>query len=130
MNILIILTMLVIHWISDFIFQAEKWSLKKSKEWSALLKHTTTYSLLWFLPIWFLSLDLVCSILFVLITFFFHTLTDYFTSKIVSKKFKDKHFGSPVPNFGAFTLIGLDQLLHHFQLFITWYVLFERSFFW
>jgi len=30
---------IVMHWIADFIFQAEECSLGKSKAWSPLLKH-------------------------------------------------------------------------------------------
>jgi len=61
--------------------------------------------------------------LFFPITFILHTLTDYFTSKIVKYKFNKKHYGSFIPNFGAFTIIGLDQLLHYIQLFLTYYLL-------
>ena len=62
-------------------------------------------------------------ITFPLITFVFHTLTDYFTSKIVSRKFANQEYGSPIPNFGAFTVIGFDQVLHYVQLFLTYHFL-------
>jgi hypothetical protein len=60
---------------------------------------------------------------FVFITFVLHTTTDYYTSRIVSKKFANNHYGSPIPNFGAFSIIGFDQVLHYVQLFLTYYYL-------
>lgn len=123
---------IIIHWIADFIFQDEEWANNKSTNNTALLKHTIIYSLLWFIPIIFLMDDNLSSkeyfiggSLFVIITFIFHTLTDYFTSKIVSKQFKKGYFGSKIPNFGAFTTIGFDQVLHYMQLFLTYKLLFE-----
>ena len=58
-----------------------------------------------------------------MITFILHFATDYITSRIVSKRFADKYYGSPIPNFGAFSIIGLDQVLHYAQLFLTYYLL-------
>jgi hypothetical protein len=63
------------------------------------------------------------SLLFGVITFITHTATDYFTSRIVSKKFAKQEYGSPIPNFGAFTIIGIDQVLHYIQLFLTYQLL-------
>lgn len=118
--IIIVLT----HWIADFVLQAEEWALGKSKSLSPLLKHTSMYSVCWFLPTWLFSHNLTGSLWFVAITFVAHTVTDYFTSKIVSKRFADNYYGSPIPNFGAFSMIGLDQVLHYLQLIITWYYIF------
>lgn len=114
----------IMHYITDFIFQAEKWSLGKSKEWTSLLKHTTTYSLLWIIPVGIFTSDWIGTLIFVLITFIFHTITDYITSRAVSHKFNIKHYGSPIPNFGAFSTIGFDQVLHYLQLGLTWDYLF------
>ena len=113
------------HWVADFIFQAEKWSLGKSRSWVPLLKHTATYSLLWLLPVWFITGDLEGAFVFVVITFALHTVTDYYTSRIVSKKFAKGYYGSPIPNFGAFSTIGFDQVLHYVQLICTWKLLFN-----
>lgn len=120
----IFLLIIVVHWVADFIFQAEKWSLGKSKSLPPLLKHTITYSTIWVLPALIMTNDLVGCIEFFLITFIFHTITDYFTSRIVRKRFDKKHYGSPIPNFGAFTVIGFDQVLHYVQLILTWEYIF------
>jgi len=113
--------------------QDEKWALNKSKNLYDLLSHTFTYSIIWILPIWMLSsfysnnvsywINEDNMILFCIITFIAHTITDYFTSRIVSKKFAEGKYGSAIPNFGAFTLIGLDQCFHMIQLFTTYYYL-------
>lgn len=113
-----IFAILLIHGIADFIFQDEKWAVNKSKSVKALLKHTITYSLIWFTMLILLPLPKV--LWFVLITFIAHTITDFFTSKVVSKKFARNEYGSAIPNFGAFTCIEFDQLLHYSQLFLTY----------
>lgn len=117
---------IVIHFIADFICQDEKWALAKSKSMAALLTHTWVYSCIWFIPIFFLfpkdwtALNCVLnSLLFVFITFAAHTITDYFTSRATSKLYKIGKFGSSIPNFGFFTMIGFDQVLHYGQLFLT-----------
>lgn len=122
MNIFIFI--IIMHWIADFVFQAEEWSLGKSKKWTPLLKHTSTYSILWMLPVWLMTGDVIGSFYFVLVTFIAHTITDYITSRVVSKKFEKGYYGSPIPNFGAFSTIGFDQVLHYVQLIVTWYLLF------
>lgn len=122
MNVFILIVLM--HWIADFIFQAEKWGLGKSKSWIPLLKHTIVYSSFWLIPVWVMTENLINSLLFVGVTFIAHTITDYFTSRIVSKKFANNYYGSPIPNFGAFTTIGFDQVLHYLQLILTWYWLF------
>ena len=100
-----IFTIIIIHWIADFVFQDEKWANGKSKNWSDLLKHTTIYALLWFTPILFLfgNKDYLYTPLFVLITFIAHTITDYFTSRIVSKKFENKHYNGDLEKKNCLT---------------------------
>lgn len=118
------LYIILIHWIADFIFQDEKWATKKSYDLISLSKHTTVYSLVCLILVFMVTGSVIGTVIFSLITFVFHTLTDFFTSKIVSKKFTEKEYGSPIPNFGAFTVIGFDQVLHYFQLIITWSLVF------
>ncbi len=124
---------IVIHYIADFIFQAEEWAENKSKNNQALLSHVATYSTFWVFAScimfgvnqpghtveWYVS----HSMIFAITTFILHFATDYITSRIVSKRFTNKHYGSPIPNFGAFSIIGLDQVLHYAQLFLTYYLL-------
>ena len=134
MSLIEIFSIIVIHWIADFILQDEKWALGKSKNWKDLLLHTYTYSLIWLIPLITIKLyggyDLLNKVFggpnilwFFPITFICHTITDYFTSRIVSKKFAEGKYGSAIPNFGAFTIIGFDQVLHYIQLFLTYELL-------
>ena len=79
------------------------------------------------------------------ITFIFHTLTDFLTSKLNTKLwnkveqnkelldndnegynveyFKEK-IGKSIHNF--FVSIGFDQYLHYIQIFLTYYILFKK----
>lgn len=101
--------------------QDEKWALGKSKNAYDLTIHVGVYTLCWVIPAnLLLSYNFVW---FVLVTFIAHWFTDYFTSRIVSKKFENKHYGSPIPNLGAFSVIGFDQVLHYTQLILTYYFL-------
>lgn len=122
----------VLHYIADFIFQAETWAVNKSKDFGSLTKHTATYSALWFVfsASMFslyegigLYLSVIGALGFCLITFILHTITDYFTSKVTSRMFAAGKIGSPIPNFGAFSVIGFDQVLHYLQLFSTYWII-------
>jgi hypothetical protein len=133
MTLTVILSIIFIHWVADFIFQAEEWANNKSKNNVDLYKHVITYSTFWLFASPFLlgitrpdettQWYVYSSILFFMITFCCHFITDYVTSRIVSRKFANKEYGSPIPNTGAFTVIGFDQVLHYIQLFGTYYLL-------
>lgn len=119
-SIWVVLYIIFVHWVADFIFQDEKWALGKSKNFSDLLAHTSLYGLIWIaaaIPLFPIGIQ---AVLYGGITFIFHTITDYFTSKSVSRKFHNKELGSSIPNLGAFTYIGADQVLHYIQLFLTY----------
>jgi hypothetical protein len=113
----------VIHFIADFIFQAEEWETNKSKSNFVLFKHVAAYTIIWSVSGLFIFSDPFKYLIFLLVTFVAHFTTDYFTSRIVSRKFANNEYGSPIPNFGAFTVIGFDQVLHYGQLFLTYHLL-------
>ena len=90
------------------------------------MTHTFIYSMIWLVLLSFYGLFiahdhtlevplyvLLVPILFALITFIIHTITDYITSREVHKYFdkKDTHNG--------FIIIGLDQILHYVQIYLT-----------
>ncbi len=117
-NIYIVLGILFIHWVADFLCQTDWQAQNKSKKWNALLQHTGNYSVIWFLPMLYLflgSADKAFS--FVGITFVAHTITDYFTSRLNSKFWKEQKV------HWFFVSVGFDQLLHYTQLLLTYYVL-------
>ncbi len=114
---------LVVHLIADYFFQDPGWAENKSHDIGELLKHTTVYSLFWFPAILLWTSNIKVAMIFTIATFLLHTITDFVSSKIVSKKFKRKEYGTPIPNTGAFTIIGIDQYFHYLQLFITYKIL-------
>ena len=122
-TVILVIGMLFIHWVADFVLQTDKQAKGKSKNWGDLIEHTWTYSMVWMAVGIFYILfhldtyeqwDLTC---FVLITFVFHTITDYFTSRLNSKLWGE----GKVHNF--FVSVGFDQWLHYVQLFLTFYLL-------
>lgn len=134
MNLIEIFTIIIGHYIADFLLQDVKWAENKSKSNVHLLAHTMMYSAFW------LVLALIIDVYsmestgnwcfhiyqvqyFVVITFICHTITDWITSRIVKKKFENKEYGTAIPNTGAFSVIGLDQVFHYIQLFLTYYLL-------
>ncbi len=127
MNLIEIFSILIIHWFADFVLQTDTQAKGKSKNWRDLISHTSDYSSVWWcigVIIIVINLDLHFFIykpwtlcLFVFITFISHTITDYFTSRLNSRLWSE----GKVHNF--FVSIGFDQLLHYFQLFLTYYLL-------
>lgn len=132
-----IFTIIIIHWIADFVLQTDKQAKGKSKNWTDLLSHTVTYSFVWlFIGGWiflqqfkpyniehnrimsnYWNYYIPSGLLFVLITFICHTITDYFTSRLNSKLWTkgNVHY--------FFVSVGFDQILHYIQLFSTYYIL-------
>lgn len=108
--------------------QDEDWAVNKSKDVQALTKHVALYSILW-LPVayWIFKFDFNFSCGFVVVTFLTHFTTDYFSSKVTSRMFVAGKFGTHIPNTGAFSVIGFDQMLHYYALFVTYYY-FNSSF--
>jgi len=129
MNLIEIFSILGIHWFADFVLQTDEQAKGKSKNWNNLIEHTFFYSIIWFiigfiLLIYHFNIEMVSFrlfalniLLFTLITFICHTVTDYYTSRLNSKLWKQ----GKVHNF--FVSVGFDQYLHYIQLFLTyWYL--------
>ncbi len=120
MNLIPIFSIIIIHWIADFVLQTDKQAKGKSKNWDDLLSHTLLYSFIWLCagvvyPLTHLDTYLEWTLTkFVLITFVCHTITDYFTSRLNSRLWAK----GDVHNF--FVSIGFDQVLHYLQLFLTY----------
>ena len=123
-----ILGIILLHWIADFVLQSHEDAVGKYKSIKHLLNHTISYSIVMWLGIVTIT-SRIANIplhskwidgifLFWLITLVTHTLIDYFTSKWSHKLFKQKKYHE------FFTLLGFDQVLHSFQLFITYRLLF------
>ena len=125
MSLFEIFSIIIIHFIADFVLQTNKQAKGKSSNWSDLLEHTFTYTTVW----WVIGVVIIMLtkeskqgiitisplIGFTLITFTCHTITDYFTSRLNKKLWESNQ----VHNF--FVGIGFDQVLHYIQLFLTYY---------
>ena len=131
-----IFTILIVHFVADFIFQTDQQAKGKSKNWKDLLSHTGVYSLVWLIipismylkdyhpyrnphllpdDVIFYTKYFLPMIYFIIITFICHTITDYFTSRLNSKLLP--------PIKSVFIGVGGDQILHYIQLFLTYYYL-------
>ena len=128
MDIQYIIMIILVHYVADFVTQTEWEASNKSKNIWALLLHTSSYTGLWMLILWNYGMvlgefgisahfDMDGMLAFGAVTFFTHTITDYFTSRwSVSKLPADRIAG----NYRAFwNVYGFDQVLHYVQLIFT-----------
>lgn len=117
-SIWLVLWLLFSHWIADFVFQNDWMAVNKSKDVVALLAHVSAYAFtVGMLLNIYTSASLYAGWMFILITFLAHFTTDAVTSNITSclwEKEKRHWF---------FVTIGFDQLLHYFQLLVTYKLL-------
>lgn len=127
-----ILAVILVHWFADFVLQTHEEATNKSTSLKWLVSHTSKYSIVWSyamiiytFPMWLwnegnpntIPYFLTFMIGLPLITFILHTLTDYYTSKLTSRLWKEGR----VHDF--FVAVGFDQVLHYIQLFGTFYLL-------
>lgn len=124
MTLTIIISVLLIHFVSDFLYQTNNQTLNKGRSIKELLKHTSIYSVLsgcllqlMLQEDMFGAQELLLPIYFTLITFVTHTVVDFFTSKLTSKLWND---GYKQVNL---ILFGFDQIIHLIILFTTIYYL-------
>lgn len=105
-----------VHWIADFVCQSDWQAKNKSKSNIALVTHTGLYSLIWLPFLVGVGFNIFNTLIFILVTFIFHTIQDYITSRINTKLYSN----NKVHEF--FVSIGFDQVLHYIQLFITFII--------
>lgn len=115
----VILAIIFIHWVADFLLQSYGMATNKHKNNTVLAIHSLIYSFVFFLVGMFFF-DIIQVTLFFMVTFVFHFITDYFTSRINTKLYNQrKYYGF----IGFFPMIGLDQVLHYAQLIICYDIL-------
>ena len=122
------LSLLVAHFVGDFVLQSDWMAMNKSKLWWALTSHVSAYVLPFL--IWsMLTLQNSEQLgIFIGLTFVTHFITDAITSRVTSKLwfFRDtdiaynaggKRYTLWVPMGGNrhyfFVMIGFDQLIHY-----------------
>lgn len=128
--------LLALHFIGDFMLQSDWMALNKSKNWTALAAHVSAYTAtFWPLFIVALGFNRENVVLFLVVTWLTHFLTDAWTSRITSWLWfmkpvnafwnaGGKRYEMWVPIGGSrhwfFVVIGLDQLIHYVTLALTW----------
>lgn len=111
MNEWIVLYVLAAHFIADFVLQTTKTGLNKSKDMTVLTMHVVTYSIalqLLMIPI----LGLVNAIVYGSCNFLLHLPTDFISSRLSSKYYKEGRL------YAFWKVIGLDQLAHYAGLIL------------
>ena len=104
MTLELLLTLIFLHWISDFVLQTDWMAQNKSSSGIALIVHIFVYSLAFAALFgWF----------YALVNGILHLIIDFFTSRRTKRLWKEKK----VHDF--FVTIGLDQALHMACLITT-----------
>jgi hypothetical protein len=132
MELNIIILLLVCHWIGDFVFQTTEMAINKNHSLGHLFYHVSLYSFIMFLGVLIYSIitagvtemGTIKIFYFWLITFITHGIVDYFSSKKTHKLHEKNKYYTSIPNFGFFSIIGLDQVVHLIILFGTYVILF------
>lgn len=105
----IALSLLVAHFVGDFLLQSDRMAVDKSRSWSALSDHCVVYSLI----VGTYLGTLYGGIIWYLAVFAPHFVTDAITSRINARLWQANR------RHAFFCMIGLDQLLHYAQLILT-----------
>ena len=115
---------LFVHWLADFVTQADKIAKAKSHSLWFLFEHVLTYTAVTSIGSFFLFFvfgriapGLVLG--WALFNGAAHFVTDYFTSKWVS------HFFAKQDHHNGFVIIGLDQVIH--LVCLTWSLAYLRT---
>lgn len=120
-SISVLFWLLVTHWVADFVFQTDWMARNKSSSNLPLYVHVCVYSLI-LIPFAVSYIPSYAFAWFIVFNMFLHFVVDYHTSRLTSKLGAAGKYGSKtVPNFGMFSIIGLDQMLHYISLVGTYY---------
>lgn len=120
-SISVLFWLLVTHWVADFVFQTDWMARNKSSSNLPLFVHVCVYSLI-LIPFAVSYMPSYAVAWFIVFNMSLHFVVDYHTSRLTSKLGAAGKYGSKtVPNFGMFSIIGLDQMLHYISLIGTYY---------
>lgn len=104
MTLTIMLVLVWLHFVADFVLQSDRVAVGKSGSNKILVEHVLIYSLPF---VWF-------GWQFVAVNAVAHFATDYVTSRITSRLWKEQR------RHGFFVVIGADQAIHLSTLFATY----------
>ena len=126
----ILIYVLFTHFVADFVMQTHDMAINKSTSVYWLTKHIFAYAKTFLVSalVFCVALTLfedgygsklaLRMVVFVLINSGLHWITDYYTSKEISRLWKEKK----VHDF--FVMIGFDQFIHLATLLLTLYLVF------
>lgn len=112
MSFQLIMSVLVVHWVGDFVFQTEWQVRNKAKCLYALLSHTGMYALV-ITAFAFFVLPPVLALAWAILNWFLHFLTDVVVSRCT------KYFWNKRQYQNLILTIGVDQIIHYACLFGT-----------
>ncbi len=113
-----VLFILIVHWFADFVLQTHHMSTRKSSSNYYLSLHVGVYTfstiVMWALVFPFTSIHVSSLGIWTSFAVIFasHWITDYFTSRLTSKLYKEERYHD------FFVVIGFDQVLHYTQLLL------------
>lgn len=105
-----ILTIVVLHFIADWLLQSRNTAERKSEDVSVLLLHCFVYGL---------PFMIFVSPIYGAINLWLHFVVDYVTSRI------NKHYYTTKQMKKFWNMIGFDQTIHFVILFTTYYLIFD-----
>jgi hypothetical protein len=110
-----ILSLLLVHWLADYVFQSDWMAANKSRLAKALWAHTIEYTVIVGVWVWVFAGSATQAGCFALVTLLIHTAQDYASSRVVAEltTMGDRY------KHARFNAMGLDQLLHAVQLILT-----------
>ncbi len=113
MELKLIFWIFIIHFVADFLLQTDWQAKNKSSNWDALWYHVLVYSF----SIAILSIPFIDEgwqfMAILTITGVCHFITDAITSRISKKYFEKEDYHN------GFVIVGMDQVFHYIQLFLT-----------
>jgi hypothetical protein len=113
-----IVTILLVHFVADFVVQTRWQAENKSKDWGALVSHVGTYWAFLHLFAAFAPSNTspwYASFVWAVVNGVLHFATDAITSRQTAKRWND---GKPTKGFWVW--IGFDQFIHAATLIVTW----------
>ena len=118
--LIIIISILFIHFIADFLFQNSWMAKNKSSDNFPLFVHIVVYSFILLIPSFFIFKSPELAWYFAILNGVLHYCVDYITSRLSSYMYKTNQMGTNfLPSISFWSIIGFDQFLHSLMLLFT-----------
>jgi membrane-bound metal-dependent hydrolase YbcI (DUF457 family) len=108
-----VLSLLVAHFIGDYVLQSDKMALGKSKGFKPLVFHIFVYSIALFFFAIGLAASWKAALSYVIFNGLCHMVIDFVTSRAASYEWANEN------RHNFFVILGLDQLAHQLCLIFT-----------